>query len=387
MGFINVTERMKHFHVPGVSVSYFEHGKIQWSKCFGVLEQGAPKKVDDNSIFHACSISKMITALCVLKLAQEGKLDLHKNVNDYLTSWQIPDNEFTEKNKVTLAHLLSHQAGFYDCEGSFAPYVQGDEIPKPIDILKGTTRYNQEAVMVKYIPGTDCEYSDAGYSVIALILEDIFGESIPRIAKRLVFNPLGLQRTFFWELNEEQLEQGQPDQGHLFQGQLNKGQPNQEQLNQGQLNQCYVKHINLTDCVVGHDNNGDIVDETRACYPNIEGAALWTTPNELALIVLDLIKAYHGKDSKILNSEMGRFMLTPFGCVTDVGMGVFLEADEAGKPYFYSQGWGVGMQCKLRAYYQDQRGVVVMTNSEPGMEQDESLIGGIIHHVSTYLSL
>ena len=80
----------------------------------------------------------------------------------------------------------------------------------------------------------------------------------------------------------------------------------------------------------------------------------------------------------VLSQEMARFMLAPYGCDSGQGMGVFLDKDENGKPYFFSQGWGVGMQCKLRAYYEEQSGIVVMTNSEPGMEQDKALVGEII---------
>jgi len=161
-----------------------------------------------------------------------------------------------------------------------------------------------------------------------------------------IFKPLGLKRTFFWE----------PDKND-YDG------------------------ISMDDCVVGHDNDGEIVEQIRAAYPNLAGAALWTTTRELASIVIDLIKSYQGKSGLILNQEMAQLMLTPYGCASDLGLGVFLDKDKDGKPYFFSQGWGVGMQCKLRAYYEGQSGVVVMTNSEPGMEQDESLVGEIIEYV------
>ena len=343
---MNITERMNHFNVPGVSVTYFADGKIGWNKHFGTLEKGTDKAVGDSAIFHACSISKMITAMCVLKLAQCEELDLYKDVNEYLTSWKIPDNELTKTKKITLANLLAHQAGFYDCEGSFSPYKHGDSVPNPVDILKGTTQYYPEEVCVKYEPETDAEYSDVGYCIINQVLIDVLGESVPQAAKWSIFKPLELKRTFFWEPGINIYED-----------------------------------ISMEDCAVGHDKNGTIVDEIRAAYPNIEGAGLWTTTSELARIVIDLIKSYHGKSGKILDQEMARLMLTPYGCAKSVGLGVFLEEDKSGKPYFFSQGWGVGMQCKLRAYYKEQNGVIVMTNSEPGMEQDESLVGEIIEYV------
>lgn len=340
---MDIQKRMCNFYVPGVSVSYFEEAKIKWNRCFGVNEKDTEQMINNKSIFHACSISKMITALCVLRLAQDGILDLHIEANSYLTSWKIPDNDFTKEKKITLLSLLSHQAGFYDIDGSFEPYQNGDGIPKNIDILKGTTRYNMEEVHPKYIPETQFAYSDAGYCVIEQIIEDVTGETIVQIAERLIFKPLALKSTFFWEIGKE-------------------------------------REFDLDNCVVGHDNKGNVVGEIRACYPNIGGATLWSTPDELSSIVIDIIKAYNEDAGIILSRETTKFMLTPYGCVDFMGMGVFLS-DENGIPFFFSQGWGVGMQCKLRAYFTEKRGVVVMTNSEPGMEQDKALIGEIINEV------
>ena len=343
---MNITERMSHLNIPGVSVTYFANGEIGWSKHFGTLEKGTDKPVNDNSIFHACSISKMITAICVLRLAQYGELDLHKDVNEYLTSWKIPYSEFTNAKKVTLANLLAHQAGVIDEEGSFAPYKNGDSIPSPADILKGITPYNPKEVNIKYEPETDCDYSDAGYCIINQILIDVLGETIQQVANWIIFKPLGLTQTFFWEPGKNEYD-----------------------------------GISMDDCAVGHNKHGNVVNEIRAAYPNIEGAGLWTTTRELANIIIDLLKSYHGKGGLVLNQEMARLMLTPYGCDSSQGLGVFLDKDKDGKPYFFSQGWGIGMQCKLRAYYEGESGVVVMTNSEPGIEQDESLVGEIITHV------
>jgi len=342
---MDIPERMKHFNVPGVSAAYFSSGKIAWSKHFGVLEKGTDKTVNENSIFHACSISKMVTAMCVLMLAQDGALNLYRDVNECLTSWRIPNNKFIGKKKVTLANLLAHQAGLYDVEGSFSQYRYGDSIPATNDILRGASRYNREEVYVKYVPETDFAYSDAGYCIISQVLEDVLGETIPQIAKRLVFDPLELTNTFFWEVGK----------GSHY-------------------------GISMSDCAVGHNSNGEIVEEIRAVYPNIEGAGLWTTANELARIIMDIISAYHGLYSIVLNQQMAKLMLTPYGCAEYAGLGVFLGKDEYDEPCFMSQGWGVGMQCKLRAYYERQDGIVVMTNSDPGIEQNKALIGEIIEN-------
>jgi len=344
---LDIQKRMIDFNVPGVSVTYFDDKKIKWNKCFGVLEKGTSKYVNENSIFHACSISKMITSLCVLKLVESGVLDLMVEANKYLTSWKIPDNDFTREKKIKLIHLLSHQAGFYDIDGSFEPYKNGDNIPSNIDILKGKTRYNPEEIRAKYTPETDWAYSDAGFCVIEQIIKNVTGENICQVADRLIFKPLELKRTFFWEIGKE-----------------------------AELDKKYC----FDNCAVGHDSNGDIVEELRACYPNLSGAALWSTSNELSIIALDIAKSYNRENGVVLSKDVSQTMLTPYADKSFIGLGVFLGNDN-GQPYFFSQGWGVGMQCKLRVYYKEQRGVMVMTNSEPGMEQDKALIGEIINEV------
>ena len=335
---MNIKERMDYFNIPSISLAYFVDGKIDWSKHLGTLEKGTRKIVDDNSIFHACSMSKMIVAICVLRLAQYGELDLHKDVNEYLTSWKLPDSELTKTKKITLANLLAHQAGLRDNDAVFNPCQSADDVPRLIDILN-------KAVNIQYEPETDCEYSDTGYCIISQVLLDVLGETIPQAADWIIFKPLGLTRTFFMEPNKNEYD-----------------------------------GILLEECAAGHDRRGNVVKEVRAVYPNVEGAGLWTTAKEFAIIAIDLLKSYHNSGGLVLNQEMARFMLTPYGCTDDVGLGIFLGKDKNGKPYFVSQGWGVGMQCKLQVNYEEKNGIVVMTNSDPGKDQDKSLIGEVIRH-------
>ena len=342
---MNIQNRMDFFHVPGISVTYFADGTLQWNKYLGILESGSDNNVSANSIFHACSISKMITALCVLRLVQDNKLSLYTDVNEYLTEWNIPDSELLKEKKVTLANLLSHQAGFCDIEGSFEPYRNGDSIPKPIDILRGTTIYHKEEVQVKYAPETDFVYSDAGYCIIAQIVHDVLGETISQLAKRYIFEPLGLKKTFFWEVGAESL---------------------------------FGDSFDATDCAFGHNSSGNIVEEKRAIYSNIEGAALWTTPYELSTIALDLMASYNDANGTILNSEMAKHMMTPYGASDFACLGIFY--DRKGD-YYFSQGWGIGMQCKMCLYPSTKKGIVVMTNSDPGMEQNKALVGEVISYV------
>ena len=95
-------DRMKYFHVPGVSIAVINDGDVEWARGYGVLEMNGNKTVSPDTLFQAASISKPVSAMMALRLVEQGKLDLDRDVNKFFSSWQLPENEYTEKNKVTL---------------------------------------------------------------------------------------------------------------------------------------------------------------------------------------------------------------------------------------------------------------------------------------------
>lgn len=153
-----------------------------------MLETGTDLKTDSNSIFNACSISKLATALLVMKLVDEGILDLDENVNDRLSNWKVPENKFTENEKVTLRRLLSHQGGFIDPDNSFSEYKPDQGIPALPDLLEGRTSYYPEAPEVKVVPGSDFVYSDLGFCIIEQLIEDASKKPFKALMKELLFN-------------------------------------------------------------------------------------------------------------------------------------------------------------------------------------------------------
>jgi CubicO group peptidase (beta-lactamase class C family) len=108
---MKLSERMQFYKVPAVSVAFFDHGKIIWTRAYGLADMATKKSVTSETLFQAASISKPVTALAALRLVQEGKLNLDENVNDRLRTWKVPDNQFTAQQKVTVRRILSHSAG------------------------------------------------------------------------------------------------------------------------------------------------------------------------------------------------------------------------------------------------------------------------------------
>jgi CubicO group peptidase (beta-lactamase class C family) len=148
---MNLISQMKALGVPAVSIAAVRDGAIDWARAYGVSSlQGAP--VSTETLFGAASISKPVTALGVLKLVEEGKIDLDANVNQYLKRWKIPDNQFTAEQKVTVRELLNHTSGIGTDNGEI--YDPSTPIPTLLQLLDGAKPARTPPVRVEAIPGT-----------------------------------------------------------------------------------------------------------------------------------------------------------------------------------------------------------------------------------------
>lgn len=340
--------RMEQDHVPGIGITVFREGRVEWSRGFGVAETGTRLTVTNETPFHACSMSKMVTAVGVLRLVQEGVLDLDEEVNRYLVSWRVPESRYTEHKKVTLRNLLAHQGGFVDPEGSFDICREQDPVPSMADLLTGKTPYNPMPLSVAYTPESRFSYSDAGYCVVEQLVEDVTGEPFAQAMERLVMKPLGLKRTFYWNYGA----------GMELDG---------------------AGYKTNSTAAAGHGREGRTVDGKRAYYPYLAAAGLWSTPLELAKLAMAVLSSWNGDTDSILHPGLARLMLSGSGCEDSVGLGVFVPQDGE-EPYMVSKGWGVGFQCMLLAYPRRQNGIVAMTNSDPGKPQHKALVGEVIRH-------
>ena len=93
-GELRLASQMTALHVPAVSMAAIRNGRIDWAQAYGVTSlDGAP--VTTTTLFGAASIAKPVTAMGVLKLVEEHRIDLDADVNRYLKRWKIPDNQFT----------------------------------------------------------------------------------------------------------------------------------------------------------------------------------------------------------------------------------------------------------------------------------------------------
>ena len=322
----NIVERMKHYKVPGVSIAMISGGKVAWARGYGVASNGKP--VDTETLFQAASISKPVTALMALRLVDEGTLSLDEDVNLKLRSWKVPENELTKTQKVTLRRLLNHSAGL--TVRGFDGYAAGGPVPSLLDVLDGKKPANSEPIRVEAVPGTKWSYSGGGYVVVQQLVTDVTGESFPELMQEEVLGPLGMVHSTF----------RQPLPANL-----------------------------AADAAAGYDSDGAMIKGRWHTYPEMAPAGLWTTPSDLARVVLELQRG-----GQILKPATQRGMLTKL--LYDYGLGIGLE-DKAGRTSFSHSGGNAGFNCNLFGYLDGGEGVVVMTNGDNGWPLIEEIMRSI----------
>lgn len=339
---INISELMGHYNVSGLSITLISNGQFSKTEGFGVLEARTNNNVNSSSIFNACSISKFLTSMLVMKLTEQGILDLDENVNQKLSSWKVPDNEFTLNEKVTLRTLLSHQSGIMDPKGSFAELNPMQGIPSMVELLEGRTPYCKIPIQVQYEPGSDFQYSDAGFCIVQQLIEDSLGKPFTEVMNELIFEPLKIQNST--------LEQTIP-------------------------------RARIKDFSCGHNKSGELVDGKYPIYPYPAASGLWTTTSDLATLTLELINSLKGESKIGLSISKAKEMIRSQGCAKWAGLGVFLEGSEP-EIEISSLGWSVGFQCMMVAYPYLETGAVIMTNTDLGVHQLKGIIGEVYNSLT-----
>ncbi len=333
----DILELMEQYHVPGLSIALIGKGKISKIENCGVLQAGTTKKVDGNSIFNSCSISKFLTGMLVISLTEQGLLNLDENVNRKLESWNVPENEYTKNKKVTLRNLLSHQSGLVDPKYSFTELKVDIGVPSMVDLLEGITPYCNESIEVKYEPESEFHYSDAGYCIIQQLIEDVTKLPFDQVVNELLFKPLRMENSLFVMQTTD------------------------------------IRKANISS---GHNKNGEIVHEKYPIYPYPAASGLWTTTTDLSRLTLELMNALKGESKIGISASKAKEMISPQRDKKWCGLGVFLNGQET-ELEISSLGWGLGFQCMMVAFPQRESGAVIMTNAELGIHQMEGIIGEI----------
>jgi CubicO group peptidase (beta-lactamase class C family) len=332
-----IKERMELYNVPGVSVAVFQNYELQWAKGYGVRDTATGEPVDDKTLFVAGSISKPVAAMGALRLVQEGKMELDRDINLYLKSWKLPENELTRKEKVTLRRLLSHSGG--TTVHGFRGYAPGEDVPTLVQILDGQEPANSPAIRVDVVPGSQWRYSGGGTTIVQQAMIDIEGKDFPSVMKEKVLDAIGMSSSSY--------------------------------------EQTFTPERLLL-AASGHTTGGASVEGKRYLYPEMAAAGLWTTPSDLCRFAIEVQLSAQGKSNNVLAKQMTRLMVTPqihIGENQNMALGLFLDKSDQ---YFQHGGGEVGFVCLLYASNGTGYGAAVMTNSD----QPGQLISEIIRSIA-----
>jgi CubicO group peptidase (beta-lactamase class C family) len=197
---------VKH-HVPGASLAVAVADGTVHELATGVLHRGTGVATTTDSVFQMGSIAKVYTATLVMRLAEEGRLDLDAPVTDVLPEFSVADPEAT--GRITVRRLLSHTSGL-TCDFNHDSGRGDDCLARYVEAAKD--------VALDCPPGSAISYSSVGYNVLGRIVEVVTGQVWDEALRDLLLTPLGLDHTM--TLPEEALR-FRAAMGHL-------GEPGQE---------------------------------------------------------------------------------------------------------------------------------------------------------------
>jgi len=308
----SIQEQMKFYGIPGVSIAVVENFELLFARAYGVdkIEESSPLTTE--TMFRAVGVSSQVSRFIALNFVERGILNMQEDVNRNLITWKIPDNQWTQKQAVTLHSLLEFNTAGLN-EFYTQSYPRGTEIPSLYQVLEGLPPAKTPAIRVVSEPG---RYKRAdnlwvvSYVVLEQLLEDAAQKSYPRIADDLLFSPLDLKNTTF--------EQPLPER---FWPQTSWGHQKERSIN-----------------------------GAAEVYPTRAAMGLWTTPADLAHILIEMMRSYRG--------------LSPLVASPDT-LKQLINLD---KPYFQWYSNGGGYSCFYAFDARAGHGIVIMINHDAGSD-------------------
>lgn len=167
-----IPDLMNRGNVTGLSIAVIGDGKIAWIGSFGVKNAKTGAKVDEHTVFQAASLSKAVFTYAVLKLVDQGIMDLDTPLSKYLPAYVDNDDRV---NRITARHVLTHRTGF----PNWRPH--------------GT-------LVIHFTPGERFSYSGEGFVYLQKAVEKITGQPLDVFMRKTVFVPLGMNdSSYVWQ--------------------------------------------------------------------------------------------------------------------------------------------------------------------------------------------
>ncbi len=259
----SIKNKMSEYNIPALSLTIINQGEIAWSDIYRNIDFPESHQLNCSSIFQAASLSKPVTFLAALRIHSAGRIDLDKNIQEYLKDFILPQGKQTAENPVTFRNIFSHTSGI--SPGGYQGYARNLPMPSVLDILKGSAGVNSPAIEVISPPNETLAYSGGGYTLAELALEDIFDDEFSNIMKKWILEPAGMEHSEF--------TQPLPDSDSIL-------------------------------VAKGHTQSGEVIEGGWRNYPEQAAAGLWSNSIDLAKFLIEIYKGYNGKSSIFSQSDI-----------------------------------------------------------------------------------
>jgi len=311
---------MKNYEVPGVNIALVRRGKTAWSKAYGYADLEVGRKMTTDTYCRVESISKSVTAWGVMKLVEQGKIELDKPVRLYIKNWEFPESKYPT-GKITVRQLLSHSAGM-PLGTIGVRYSPEENIPLLEESLSKDAILKQE-------PGLSFSYSNTGFNLLELLIEEVTGRDFAEYMAEEVLIPLGMYRSGFTWSKE------------------------------------WVPAV-----PVGYDLKGNPVPVY--VYPDKASGGLFATVEDIATFVTAGMTNFSRTGYEVLSARSINKLYTPvvkipglYGFAFDsYGFGHFIESLADGKKAVSHGGQGSGWMTHFHSVPETGDGIVILTNSQ-----------------------
>ncbi len=310
---------MSKYKIPGAIVAVIKDGKPVFKNAYGYANVKSGRKMTTDDYCRVESISKSVTAWGVMKLVERGEINLDTPVAEYLKSWEFPDSDYAT-HKITIRQLLNNTSGL-PLGTIGVRYEPTGQIPTLKESLTQNALPNRN-------PGLQFEYSNVGYHILELLIEEVTGLSFDRYMVQEVLRPLGMMHSSFeWRSG-------------------------------------------FTDSIpFGYDFSENPVPPY--VYPEKASGGLFATVEDIARFVCAGMLDSRVRGN-VLNKESILTLYTPsasnlgfYGFAFDsYGFGHLLEELPNGKSAFAHGGQGTGWMTHFHAVPETGDGIVILTNSQ-----------------------
>lgn len=282
--------------------------------------------IDKDTVFSTASMSKWLTANAVMKLVEDGKVDLDASVSEYLTRWELPASEF-DNSEVTVRRLLSHTAGLTDDLG-FGDYNSEETLPTLEESLSNPRASSDRDVemAVQVQPGTEFIYSGGGFLILQLLVEEVSGMSFQDYMNAVIFGPLEMTRSTYNYIGDIENNAG------------------------------------------SYDRNGQAAPLYK--YASSAATGFTTSSSDLSKFVLAQIP--DGNGSSILTKDTRESMREPYGQILgfDIwGLGTILYAQTANNDYVFGHDGGndPAINSTARINPDNRDAIIVLETGHPSL--------------------